>query len=100
MQGPAFYLDDGKRRIVFQVWDGEDERRYTFHLYITRETSRKVQILKRAETMGDVLSPPNGCGKTLRVKYGPCNVVLRPVWNAFPWIARCNHYWIQADRVF
>jgi len=24
---------------VFQVWDWQDERRYTFHMYITRETS-------------------------------------------------------------
>lgn len=38
-QGPAFYSDKGKRRIVFQVWDWHDDRRYTFHMYITRETS-------------------------------------------------------------
>lgn len=38
-QRPAFYSDEGKRRIVFQVWDWHDDRRYTFHLYITRETS-------------------------------------------------------------
>jgi glycine/sarcosine N-methyltransferase len=39
MHGPAFYSDGGKRRIVFQLWDWQDERRYTFHIYITRETS-------------------------------------------------------------
>jgi len=38
-QGPAFYSDAGERRIVFQVWDWQDERRYTLHMYITRETS-------------------------------------------------------------
>jgi SAM-dependent methyltransferase len=39
VQGPAFYSDDeGKRRIVFQVWDWQDERRYAFHMYVTRET--------------------------------------------------------------
>jgi glycine/sarcosine N-methyltransferase len=38
VQGPAFFSDAGRRRIVFQVWDWLDERRYTFHLYITRET--------------------------------------------------------------
>ena len=37
IQGPAFYLDQGSRRIVFQVWDWIDARRYIFHLYITRE---------------------------------------------------------------
>jgi hypothetical protein len=36
------------------------------------------------ETMGDVLYAPNGCGKTLRVKCGPCNVVLSPFGMLFP----------------
>jgi len=38
-QGPTFYLDSGRRRIVHQVWDWTSERRYTTHLYITRETA-------------------------------------------------------------
>ncbi len=38
VQGPAFHSDAGSRRIVFQLWDWMDERRYAFHLYITRET--------------------------------------------------------------
>lgn len=38
VQEPMFYRDHGKRRIVHQVWDWIDERRYSFHLYITRET--------------------------------------------------------------
>lgn len=37
--GPFFFSDEGKRRIVFQVWDWQDERRYNFHMYLTRETS-------------------------------------------------------------
>lgn len=37
VQGPAFYSDGGKRRIVHQVWDWIDDRSYTFHLYITME---------------------------------------------------------------
>jgi glycine/sarcosine N-methyltransferase len=37
VHGPAFYTDQGKRRIVHQVWDWIDGRRYAFHLYITRE---------------------------------------------------------------
>src|SRR5581483_7193841 len=39
VQGPAFFSDGGRRRIVFQLWDWKDERRYRFHLYITRETA-------------------------------------------------------------
>ena len=38
VQGPSLFSDAGRRRIVFQLWDWMDERRYTFHLYITRET--------------------------------------------------------------
>lgn len=38
VQGPSFFSDEGKGRIVFQVWDWVDERHYDFHLYITRET--------------------------------------------------------------
>jgi SAM-dependent methyltransferase len=38
VQGPAFYSDAGRRRVVFQLWDWMDERRYAFHLYITRDT--------------------------------------------------------------
>lgn len=37
-QGPGLYSDGGRRRIVFQIWDWLDERRYRFHLYITRST--------------------------------------------------------------
>ena len=37
VHGPAFYSDQGSRRIVHQVWDWRDERSYAFHLYITRE---------------------------------------------------------------
>lgn len=33
--GPSFFSDSGRRRIVFQIWDWLDERRYRFHLYIT-----------------------------------------------------------------
>jgi hypothetical protein len=35
-----------------------------------------IALNSRHFAMGDVLYAPNGCGKTLRVKCGPCNVVL------------------------
>jgi glycine/sarcosine N-methyltransferase len=54
-QGPAFYSDEGKRRIVFQVWDWEDERRYTFHMYITRQTSTGWANFHGASTYRAVL---------------------------------------------
>lgn len=38
-QSPTFYGNQGSRRIVFQVWDWLDDRRYIFHLYITRESA-------------------------------------------------------------
>jgi glycine/sarcosine N-methyltransferase len=34
---PALYRDRTGRRIVHQVWDWKDARRYTVHLFITRE---------------------------------------------------------------
>lgn len=43
IQGPSFYADHGSRRIVHQVWDWIDDRRYVFHLYITREIANKWQ---------------------------------------------------------
>jgi len=45
IHGPAFYRDAGHRRIVHQVWDWTAERRYTLHLYITRETGDGWQSL-------------------------------------------------------
>ena len=43
VQGPSFFFDKAAdstqqgRRIVFQLWDWIDDRRYVFHLYITRK---------------------------------------------------------------
>lgn len=37
---PRFYSVEGRRRIVIQVWDWNDERRYRVHLYVTCDTSR------------------------------------------------------------
>jgi len=42
VQGPFFYSDEGRRRIVFQVWDWLDDRNYAFHLYITREIANAL----------------------------------------------------------
>jgi glycine/sarcosine N-methyltransferase len=38
VQGPSFFTDAGRRRIVFQLWDWMDERQYQFHMYITRDS--------------------------------------------------------------
>ena len=35
---PVFYRDNGRRRIVHQIWDWIDERRYAVHIYLTQET--------------------------------------------------------------
>ena len=55
VQGPGFISDAGKRRIVFQLWDWQDERRYTFHLYITRETSSGWKNFHGASTYRAIL---------------------------------------------
>lgn len=55
IQGPRFYWDDGRRRIVFQIWDWLDERHYRFHLYITRSTESGWQTFHFTSTYRAVL---------------------------------------------
>jgi glycine/sarcosine N-methyltransferase len=69
VQGPAFYSDEGRRRIVFQVWDWQDERRYKFHMYITRETSSGWEnfhgaSLYRAVVRDEITGILRSCGFT------------------------------------
>ncbi len=40
---PSFFLDKGERRLVFQVWDWLDDRRYALHLYISRQLGHRWQ---------------------------------------------------------
>jgi SAM-dependent methyltransferase len=37
---PSLFTDDGARRIVVQVWDWQDDRRYIVHLYLSRQTGQ------------------------------------------------------------
>lgn len=67
--GPAFYSDEGKRRIVFQLWDWQDERGYVFHMYITREASAgwanfHGASVYRAVLRDDVTGILKACGFT------------------------------------
>ena len=55
VQGPAFFSDAGRQRIVFQLWDWKDERRYQFHLYITRDTPAGWQTHHGVSTYRAVL---------------------------------------------
>ena len=55
VHGPAFYCDEGRRRIVFQIWDWLGDREYMFHLYITRETVDGWQTIHAASTYRAVL---------------------------------------------
>jgi glycine/sarcosine N-methyltransferase len=54
-QGPSFYTDSDGRRIVFQIWDWLDERRYRFHLYITRSTRSEWHTFHFTSTYRAVL---------------------------------------------
>lgn len=55
VQRPCFFSDAGRRRIIFQLWDWIDERRYTFHLYITCETPTGWQTQHGISTYRAVL---------------------------------------------
>ena len=52
---PNFYSDGGRRRIVFQIYDWIDERRYRFHLYITRNTESAWDTVHLTSTYRAVL---------------------------------------------
>lgn len=58
---PQFFKDGQYKRIVHQVWDWIDERRYTLHLYITQESDMGWQSHHftgqyRAITLNEVAS--------------------------------------------
>ena len=48
VQGPSFFTDQEHHRIVLQVWDWLDERRYMFHLYITRMVGNEWETFHTA----------------------------------------------------
>ncbi len=41
IQGPVFYGAEGTRRIVLQVWDWIDDRKYALHQYITLQSGQE-----------------------------------------------------------
>ncbi len=43
IQAPAFYDEDGNRRITHQVWQWDGEQ-YTLHLYLTLQTEREWKV--------------------------------------------------------
>jgi glycine/sarcosine N-methyltransferase len=55
VQGPAMFTDGGRRRIVFQLWDWIDDRRYVFHIYITLQIDDGWQSHHYASTYRAVL---------------------------------------------
>jgi len=65
---PRFYGADGDRRIVHQVWDWQDERRYTVHIFISTEapgegwTTRHFVGRYRAITPQEVARHANHAG--------------------------------------
>lgn len=54
-EGPFFYSNQENRRIVFQIWDWLDERRYRFHLYLTRNVESRWQTFHLTSTYRVVL---------------------------------------------
>jgi glycine/sarcosine N-methyltransferase len=54
-EGPSFFSNAGRRRIIFQLWDWIDERSYSFHLYITCETQTGWQTQHGVSTYRAVL---------------------------------------------
>lgn len=64
---PKFYQDGPYRRIVHQVWDWQDERHYTLHLYITIDSKEGWKSFHfvgnyRAITLEEVLNIAKNVG--------------------------------------
>jgi len=55
VHGPNFYSDSEGRRIVHQVWDWLDERRYAIHLYITREVQDRWESQHYVSTYRSIM---------------------------------------------
>lgn len=47
---PSFFEDDAGRRIVHQVWDWQDARRYRFHLYLTLQDGAGWRVVHTSGT--------------------------------------------------
>jgi glycine/sarcosine N-methyltransferase len=44
MMPPSFFGDEGRRRIVHQIWEWQDERRYSVHIFITSQAPNEGWI--------------------------------------------------------
>lgn len=42
---PPSFAGNGHRRIFHEVWDWHDERRYTCHVYVTKEVQRHWEVM-------------------------------------------------------
>jgi len=82
MMPPRFFGKDGERRILHQVWDWRDQRRYVVHLFITMEeqnegwSTRHFVGRYRAVTLDELIR--------LAEQAGLCDVqVLEPVVTGY-----------------
>jgi hypothetical protein len=72
---------------------------YTGGIRAVNFQRRMVKILERAETMADVLPRRTAVGKRYASNVWPCNVVLLPSRNAFPWIVRSARNMIRFKQI-
>ncbi len=57
MMPPNFFGDEGRRRIVHQIWEWQDERRYELHLFITSQAPSDRWISQHFTGRYRALSP-------------------------------------------
>ncbi len=57
MMPPSFFGDEGRRRVVHQIWEWQDVRRYRVHLFITSQASNQTWISRHFTGRYRALSP-------------------------------------------
>ncbi|MCX7342988.1 MAG: class I SAM-dependent methyltransferase [Proteobacteria bacterium] len=78
---PVFFQDESGQRIIHQVWDWQDERSYTIHLYITQEEKQDWMV---HHFVGHYRAVPPKEIQSLMEKAGLTNVsILSPSETGF-----------------
>jgi len=82
MTAPQLFSDNGLRRIVHQVWDWRDERRYMVHIFITRQLPDLQWCTSHFTGLYRAITPQEVATHAARVGFQRVNV-LSPSASGF-----------------
>jgi SAM-dependent methyltransferase len=75
MMPPRFYGADGERRIVHQVWDWQDERRYIVHIFISTEAPVERWVTRHFVGRYRAITPEEVAHHANQVGFGQIEVL-------------------------